>query len=188
MAYAPRARLWTVSAIDVPCVDIFDMTEHLRVSGLEEVAVIDGFIRAAQGMAEKRTQRLLTRRSVTLRLPGLPSGVMPVELPGGEVGTITSVTADGVAVTGSVAVGDSPALLLPATEWPIVTGEGYPVVIVYQAGFATVPEDIKAAVKLLAAELFERRSNGSEAAVSEVPLAAKALLDPWRIWPIRSCE
>lgn len=184
MAYAPRARIWTVPAIDVPCVEIFDMTEHLRVTGLEEAGVIESLIRAAQGMAEKRIQRLLTRRSTTLRLPGLPSGCMPVELPGGEVGTITSVTADGVAVTGTVAVGDSPALLLPAVEWPVVTGEGYPVVIVYQAGFAVVPEDIKVAVKMLAAEMFRRRSNSEDGTVSEVPLPAQDLLDPWRIRPI----
>ena len=95
MAYAPRERIWTVTAIDVPCIEIFDMTEHLRVTGLEETAVIDSLIRAAQGIAEKRTQRLLTRRSTTLRLPGLPVGCMPVELPGGEVGTITSVSPEG---------------------------------------------------------------------------------------------
>lgn len=184
MTYAPRSRVWSAAALTEACVDVAEMANHLRVTTTDEADVIDSLTRAAQGVAERRIQRLLTRRAVTLRLPGLPSGVCPVELPGGEVGTITSVTVDGVAVTGAVAVGDSPALLLPATEWPVVTGTGFPVVIVYQAGFAVVPDEIKVAIKMLAAEMFERRSHADVTGPVEVPVSAQFLLDPWRIRPV----
>jgi hypothetical protein len=110
--------------------------------------------------------------------------VVPVELPGGEVGSITSVTADDLSVSGVTFFGDSPAVLLPGAEWPVVTGKGYPVVVIYEAGFAICPPDLKAAIKILAAELFERRANSEEGPINEVPLSASVLIEPWRIRPI----
>ena len=184
MAYAPRNRVWSAAAVAAPCVPYSAMAEHLRIADNTEAALISGYTLAAQGMIERRTQRLLTRRTATLRLPGLPKGSDPVELPGGEVGSITSVTVDGNAVTGSTFAGDSPAILLPATDWPVVTGQGYPVQIVYTVGFAILPADLRAAVMLLAAELFERRANADATSLSEVPVSAQALMETWRIRPV----
>lgn len=184
MAYAPRNRVFAPAALATACVTTLEMRDHLRVTHLEEDMQITAMALAAHRIVERRTQRLLTRRSVTLSLPGLPSGNCPVELPGGEIGSITSVIVDGVAVTGSTFIGDSPALILPADEWPAVAGDGYPVVIVYQAGFTSTPDDLKAAVKLLAAELYERRANAEGGSLNEVPLSALYLMEPWRIRPI----
>jgi uncharacterized phiE125 gp8 family phage protein len=184
VTYAPRNRVWSAVAATGPCVTGPEMLAHLRLPDSSEAALVDGYTMAAQGMIERRIQRLLSRRTATLRLPGLPSGDCPVELPGGEIGAITSMTADGAAVTGTTFAGDSPALLRPATNWPIVTGQGYPVVIIYTVGFLTVPADLRAAVMLLAAELFERRANGTEGTMSEVPVSAQALMETWRIRPV----
>lgn len=184
MTYAPRNRVWSVAAPATLCVDVAEVRAQLRETTGFEDALVQSFAAAAQSVVEKRTQRLLTRRAATLRLPGLPSGNCPVELPGGEIGSITSVTADAVPVTGTTFVGDSPAILLPAVAWPAVTGEGYPVVIVYQAGFANVPDDLKVAVRMLAAEMFERRAHGDSEAISEVPVSAHFLMEPWRIRPV----
>lgn len=184
MAYRPKNRVFAPAALTSACVTTTELRDHFRVTSPDEDAQIGAMALAAHRIVERRTQRLLSRRSATLSLPGLPGGTCPVELPGGEVGSITSVTVDGVAVTGSTFIGDSPALLLPATDWPTVAGTGYPVVIVYQVGFTSAPEDLKAAVKLLAAELYERRSNADAESVSEVPLSAQYLMDPWRIRPI----
>lgn|GEM_PF-4074656 len=184
MAYAPRNRVWSAAPIAAPCVPYGNMANHLRVTDGSEATLISGYTLAAQTMIERRIQRLLTRRSATLRLPGLPAGNGAVELPGGEVGAVTSVTVDGVAVTGATVAGDSPALLLPASDWPVVTGQGYPVQVVYMVGFASLPADLRAAVMLLAADLFERRANSEAGAMSEVPLSAQALMESWRIRPI----
>ncbi len=184
MAYAPRNRVWSVAAPTTACVTLAEMQAQLRGLDGSESALIDSYILAAQGMVEKRIQRLLTRRAATLRLPGLPVGNCPGELPGGAVGSVTSMTADGAAVTGTTFLGDSPALLFPAVNWPVVTGEGYPVTIVYQVGFATAPADLKAAVMLLAADLFEHRANSEPGPLAEVPLSAQALMEAWRIRPI----
>lgn len=184
MNYAPKNRVWTIAALATPCVSLDAMREHLRFPDSLEDAVISGKIMAAQRAVEKYTQRLLTRRTVTLRLPSLPTGACPIELPGGEIGTVSGFTVDGVAVTGAQTFGDSPAVILPADEWPVPVGIVYPVQITYQAGFAVCPDDLKAAVMLLAAELFERRANAESASLSEVPVSAQYLMAPWRIRPV----
>jgi uncharacterized phiE125 gp8 family phage protein len=184
MSYRPRNRVFAPAALTTPCVDLSAMRDHLRYTGSEEDRTIQSLLRAAQLSVEKYTQRLLTRRAATLKLPGLPSGNCAVELPGGEVGSITSVTVDGSPLTGVQAFGDSPALALPDADWPAVAGTVYPVAIAYQVGFVAAPDDLQAAVKLIAAELFERRSNGNEGAISEVPISARCLMDPWRIRPL----
>lgn len=184
MTYRPRNRVFSPAALTTACVDLTLMRNHLRFPDTDEDDQIRAKLLAAQRSVEKFTQRLLTRRAITLSLPGLPSGTCPVELPGGEVASITSVTSDAVAVTGSTFIGDSPALLLPAADWPAVTGTGYPVVIVYQAGFATCPEDLQHAVMLLTSELFEQRRNAEFGNLNEVPISAQYLMAPWRIRPI----
>lgn len=184
MNYAPRNRVWSVAALTTPCVALQAMRGHLRVTDTSEDALISANIVAAQRVVERQTQRLLTRRSVTLKLPGLPSLFCPVELPGGEIGAITSVEADGIAVSGVTGFGDSPAVAMPASEWPTVTGDVYPVKFIYTAGFLSAPEDLKAAVMLIAAELFERRANAEGGVLNEVPISAQYLMAPWRIRPI----
>lgn len=184
MNYRPRNRVWSVAAIATPCVETSAVRDHVRVTAVGEDAEIAAMILAAQLQVEKFTGRLLTRRAVTLRLPGLPSGACPVELPGGEIGSLTSITVDGVALTGVQTFGDSPAVALPAADWPSVVGAVYPVTIIYQAGFATCPADLVHAVKLLVGDFYSWRSNAEESDVSEVPSSAKALMGPWRIRPI----
>ncbi len=183
MNYAPRNRVWSVAALTAPCVTLSAMRDHLRFPDTSEDALISAKLAAAQGHVERFTQRLLTRRAVTLKLPGLPSGRCPVELPLGEVGAITTFQADGVDVVGVTAFGDSPAVALPAADWPVVTGEVYPVTVAYTAGFLAAPEDLKAAVMLIAAELFERRANAEISSLNEVPLSAQMLMAPHRIMP-----
>lgn len=183
MSYAPRTRVWSVAALATPCVTISDARAHLRVTDLGEDAGISAMLLAAQTHVERYTQRLLTRRAATLWLPGLPAGACPVELPGGEVGTITSVTVDGAALAGATAYGDSPAVLTPESDWPAVQGATYPVQIVYQAGFADCPMDLQYAVLLIAADLYARRANSEEGALSVVPTSAEALMGSWRIRP-----
>lgn len=184
MNYAPRNRVWSVAALDQPCVDVGAVRSHVRVTDPGEDEDLTSMLLAAQAKVEKYTGRLLTRRAVTLRLPDLPTGNCPVELPGGEIGSLTSFTVDAVALLGVQTFGDSPAVALPVAEWPTVTGTVYPVTVVYQAGFATCPADLKQAIKLLVGDFYTWRGNSEEGSVTEVPMSAKALMDPWRIRPV----
>jgi hypothetical protein len=52
--------------------------------------------------------------------------------------------------------------------------------VTYTAGFATIPDDIIAAMKLIVGELFEKREN----TVKQLPTAAEWLLAPYKLWQI----
>lgn len=76
---------------------------------------------------------------------------------------------------------------MPMAAWPVAAGQGLPVVITYTAGYTTslgacpLPAPLKIAVMMTAAELFERRSNGTDTKTEEVPLGAKCLMEPFVI-------
>lgn len=183
MAYRPRTRIWTPAALSAGIVTLPDLKDHLRVTSNDEDAYITGLGVAATHAVERWTQRLLTVRAATLRLTGLPSGQCPVELPGGAVASVTTVTADAVAILGCTALGDSPALLIPGADWPVVTGEGYPVTIVYQAGLAIVPGDLSHAIKMIVADTYEMRASTVEGPANKALVSAEYLMAPHRIWP-----
>lgn len=183
MAYRPRDRIWQAAAATVPVVSLADLKSHCRIDHDEDDLLLPTYEAAAVSSVEAWTQRLLTPRAVTLRMSDLPCSLTSIELPGGAVSTLTSVIADGVTLTGATVVGHSPALLIPATDWPIVTGTGYPVTITYTAGYATVPPGLVHAVMMLAGHFYENR----EAVVlgvtaTAMPLAVEHLMMPHRIW------
>jgi len=184
MTYRPRNRVFTPVALSVSAVTLAEMKLHLRVDDTSEDTLIAAISIAATAAVESWTHRLLIQRQAVLNLPGLPIGLEPVELPGGAVASVASVVASGTTVTGAVVYGNSPALLAPATDWPVVTAEGYPVTITYTAGFTAVPEDLKAAVKLIAADLYERRGQSTEEAVNVVAISAEWLMARHRIQAI----
>ena len=182
MAYRPRTRVWSAAPLTAGAVALGAIKEHLRVTSNDEDATISAYGIAATAAVERWTQRLLIRREAVLRLRDLPSGQCPIELPGGVVGSITSVVADGVTITGAYAVGDSPALMIPDAGWPAVTGNGYPVVITYQVGFVTPPADLINAVKMICADMYETRQSMVEGASSKALVSAEWLMAPHRIW------
>lgn len=182
MAYRPRTRIWTPAALSAGIVSLVDLKDHLRVTGNDEDAYITGIGIAATYAVERWTQRLLTVRAATLKLTDLPCSQEPIELPGGTVASVTSVIADGVTITGCTALGDSPALLIPAADWPAVTGEGYPVTITYQVGLAAAPADLAHAVKMIVADMYDARSSTVEGPTSKAMVSAEYLMAPHRIW------
>jgi hypothetical protein len=116
-------------------------------------------------------------------LPSLPCARQPVELPGGIVTAVAGVTINGTAFDGCVAVWDSPALLVPPTDWPAVDLGGYPVTVTYTAGFQAPPADLLVAVKMICASLYEHRHNSAPNAQSPVPITAEYLMHKHRIAP-----
>lgn len=183
MAYRPRSRIVTSAALAAGVVPLDHLKDHLRVTDNTEDFLIGQYGYAATLAVERWTQRLLTSRQVVLKLQCLPSGQEPIELPGGAVSSITSVVADGVTITGGVALGISPAVLVPVADWPAVVGEGYPVTITYVAGFVAVPMDLQHAVKMLTAEMYERRANAVEGPINRAIVDAEYLMAQHRIWP-----
>lgn len=182
MAYRPRTRIWTPSALTTGAVSLPDLKDHLRVTSGAEDATIEAYGIAATAAVERWTQRIIAPREAVLSLQSLPSGKCPIELPGGSIISLTTVVADGVAITGCTTIGHSPALLLNPADWPTVTGDGYPVTITYQVGMASIPQDLIHAVKLLVAEMYERRANAVEGPLNHAIVSAEYLMTPHRIW------
>ncbi|MFA9232068.1 MAG: head-tail connector protein [Microgenomates group bacterium] len=182
MAYRPRTRIWTPAALSVGVVRSDDLKDHLRITSTSENSYVAAIGLAATSAVERWTQRLLTVRTAVLRLENLPTGQCPIELPGGAVASVTSVVADGVTITGCVALGESPAVLVPSADWPTVIGEGYPVVITYQVGLASVPGDLVQAIKMIAADMYTTRENVVDGPSSKAIISAEWLMAPHRIW------
>lgn len=68
-------------------------------------------------------------------------------------------------------------------SWPNTYEKPNAVRIRYTAGFgaaADVPEDIKQAILMLVAEMYEKRENG----VKQLPTAAEWMLAPYRLWSV----
>lgn len=183
MAYRPRARIWTLAPLTDGAVGLEDLKSHLRVTHSDEDALIMSYGMAATRRFEMDAQRVIEARQAVLLLPCLPSGVTPIELPGGNVVSVTSVIADGVAITGCTAVGHSPALLLPASDWPATTGSGYPVAITYQVGMTAIPQDITHAIMVAVAEMFAHREDVIEGQINSVPMNFASVAESYRIWP-----
>lgn len=199
----PRARL---EVADPPglAVSVAEMKAHRVVEHSADDALIATLIAAAVGHVERATNRLLTARAATLRLPDFPPrGDLAIALPGGRVAgpvTVGYVDATGAAQTLS---GDEvsllsstyaeSALLLDAGDvWPVVRPWGLSVTVEYIAGWAAVgsppdygaaiPPEMKTAVMMLAGEFYERRElSVAGASVAPALVGLETLLAPWRL-------
>lgn len=139
-----------------------------------------------------------------LSLPGTPvAGSVAfryaLRLPRGIVQSITSITyLDGAGTTQTmdpasyVLSADAwEATLTPApgSMWPVSLVHPEGAVVTYVAGYGdtadTVPQPIRAAIKLLLGHLYENRESvivsASRAVVADVPFTVDALLAPYRV-------
>jgi uncharacterized phiE125 gp8 family phage protein len=178
----------TVARLPRAAVTFADMAEHLRLDGTHEASLVDGYARAATATAEQRVNRLLVRRQVNIRAAALPDGKCPATIYGGQIGTVSAFTVDGEAVASDAyaVVGENPAALVPVDDWPSASLGGLPVSITYTAGYAEgdVPDDIRIAVMMLTADMFETRTQHIVGTSVSVNPAVDALLMPWRIMPV----
>lgn len=156
-------------------VSLIDIKDHLRIADTGSEVLLSHIGTAATAYVEKWTQRILSPRDAVLRLSSTPPNTQPIALPGGVVNSVTSVTVDGVEVTGLTIVGNAPALVYPAEEWPAPTSENFPVVLSYNVGYATVPAPLASAIKLYAQWLFDG---------TDTHAAIEANMLPYRIRPI----
>lgn len=184
MLWRPRHRVWTPAPSSQPVVPLAEMQAHLRVDGDSDWGVIASLEAAAVEAVERYTQRLLRARSCELLLPGLPGGRMPAELPGGMVSGAVVLEIEGHDAPGVTVAGHSPAAMVPDEPWPALAAGGWPVRVVYTAGFALLPADLVSAVKMIAAHLYERREAVSDSAAQKVPMGAEWLMRQHRIGPV----
>lgn len=179
-----------------------DLQEHLRAPvGGPDAALIGIYLQAAREAVEASTGRALMPQTWVLRLDEFPAAGGFIDLPYPPIISVTSVAitnpeGDAETLAGadyqlSAPSGPwaQPARLYPAAdgEWPEVAQDTRGAVrITYQAGYASaaeVPAALRAAVLLVAADLYENREASAVRVPEDIP-AVKRLLDPFRVWPL----
>ena len=174
-------------------VSLAEAKAHIRLSSDLEDALVGAVVKAARLHAEKITERAFVTQTLRLTLSA-SEGVPPLVLPYGPVQSVAAFEVFDLEGDAWVAA-DASAYALAgdrlvrseragAAAWPAAerTHDAYR--ITYVAGYgaaADVPADIKQAVLLLAADLYENRETmvGSGLVVTNMPLSAKVLLAPY---------
>ena len=124
-----------------------------------------------------------TRYPSAICLPVHPvTGVNSITYKDDNGATQTLATSAYVVVTSQ-----RPAFIVPATGtvWPVTYDHPEAVTISLDAGFASIPRDIVAAVKLRLGSLYENREDVLVAVQSSLlPMGSRALLGKHRLWPL----
>lgn len=190
-----------VNLVTGPLVEPVDLESariHLRVDAVTEDDVIDAMLTAAREHVESVTRRALLTQTWDYSLPGWPAGDA-IKLPFGNLQSVTSVkwkdddgtettltvTTDYLVETNGEACG---RIVLPyGGSWP--TGTLYPsnpITVRFVCGWTTpplVPYRLKAAIKMVCADLYEMRGEpvvGNMAVVENKTTAR--LLAPFVLW------
>lgn len=181
--------------ITAPASEPVTLTEakaHLRIDTTDDDALITSLIIAARSEAEKITRRALVNQTWELALDSFHC--REISLPFPRLQSVTSVKyvdVSGVEQTldtlmYQVDADSEPARIAPVygAFWPATMVQLNAVRIRYVAGYgaaaATVPDAIKAWIKVRVATLYENREGISSGNVSQTPFI-DGLLDEYRV-------
>lgn len=183
-AFPPGA--WPTAPIFPVSLD--DMKIHLRVIGDTDDFLIRDLILAATSWAEMFQRRFYISRAAYMYLDSFTDVIRPVYSPLVEVGSIKYIDSGNVLqlladTDYRVDTETAPGRIEPAwtMDWPQTIAVTNAVIIEYTAGYgaaADVPDDIKAAIKLLVGHWYEDRIPVEQLKYEQVPAAAISLL--WR--------
>ena len=149
--------------------------------------LLDAIVKAARGYCEDFTRRSFVTTVLTLSLDSFPAEIVLPRAPVQAVNTIKYLNTAGTQVTLDdslyrVDVTDEPTRITPAygCTWPSTYGVISAVEVEFDAGYGDaatdVPDGIRTAIKLLAAQWYENREASGPDSVKEAPLAVKSLL------------
>lgn len=181
-----------------PVVSVAEFKSFARIDHSLEDTLIEIFLAHAENYAEQITGRALTTTVYELSLEEFSARV--IRLPRPKLRDITSITyvnpsGDSIVLASSayeVDTSSEPARVRPVsgTNWPVTKCAFNAVLIRYSAGYGdadSVPQSIKSAIKLHAADMYEHRQTliASAGGLTEIPVASKAvdqLLLNQRVW------
>lgn len=170
-------------------VSISEAKEHLRVTDSNEDTLITSLIKVAREYCESYENRAYVIQTVTANYSSFGEKMfLPVNpvYNAGDSASITSISY--IDTSGNTQFLDSsyyeldsyscPAYVYPAygMSYPSVRSVPNAVTVEYDAGYVTVPERIKHAIKLILSHLYEHREENSEQVLTEIPFSAKCLL------------
>lgn len=175
-------------------VSLDEAKQHLCIGHDDDNDLITSQLSAARRACENHCRRTFIETTWRMSMDQFPvgSGAIVLERPPLiAVSSVTYLGPDGVRQTlaGSlyvVTTGSDPALIVPAygQAWPNCRCFVESVQVTYRAGYgsaaAAVPDDIRAAIKLLLGHLYlNRESVVTGTIATELPLTISSLLAPY---------
>lgn len=150
-----------------------DLKRHLRITSDDLDETLEPYLLAAVNAAENSIGSIIAMSEFMDRRRF--TSVIHLE---GPVVEVISVSLDGVEIAEEDYTLDGRILTISEEL------KGDSLTLAYKAGMPQVPFDIKAAVMLMAAKLF----NNPADSVEQLPSAAKNMLRPYRTWGIHDGE
>lgn len=185
---------WRVERTVAPTADVLTLTEvkdQLRIDGSTEDAYLERLIKAAIAHVEGPygIGVILASQEWALHLDNWP-GVIEIPLyPVQSVTSIEYLDEQGSSQTLDtsryrVDLVSNPARITREFNetWPSVRLVTNAITVNFEAGYSTIPEDLKAAMLMIIAHWYEQRESvviGTMA--SEVPQGAQAILNQYRV-------
>jgi hypothetical protein len=162
-------------------ITLAEAKEYARIDGFSEDALITSLIKMARVHCESYMGKSIVLKTVTIDSFTFPYQFqMPYGPLTNEANISKCVTIDENNVETPlqyrVNAGLFPKLFI------LGGAQSYKFKLVYTAGFTTVPEDIKLAIKMMVNTLYERREDFSDLQAIESPLGVKALLMPYKTY------
>ena len=148
-----------------------EFKSHIRMTSNDLDAELYAKLMAAVRHAEHHIGKVILRSEFVTTVPF--ASTLTLKAPGPVV---ESLEVDGVAVTGWSL--DGTTLYVPST----VTGTT--MTVTYEAGYTCIPWDMKAAILMHGASLF----NNPTDSVETLPKASQNLLRPYRSWGLDNGE
>lgn len=163
-------------------VTLAEVKDQARVTTTAEDNLLTSFWKAAEAAVEDELARSLLTQTWLLRLDRFPCWTLPLPRPGlVSVSTVQYVdgagvlqTLAGTEYTVDVADGEKKAgRIMPAygKVWPTTRDEPNAVRVTYIAGYssaANVPELIKTAIRMTAAEMYAHRERSAEQVLQQL--------------------
>ena len=186
-----RLRTQLVEILGDEPVTLPEMLLQLRVDTSEEDALIRAQVAAAREYAEGLQDRALVEARYLGWLDAVPTSPVEIPLAGDvEVEEVALIDVDGAEVVvpaeNYVLDGTSePALLFPRGDWPSAElREKGGVRVTYTVGprGGLVPQQVRAAIKLMAADLYEHREETLTGTIISRMPTARLQLGLNRLW------
>jgi uncharacterized phiE125 gp8 family phage protein len=188
LLYSPNNSSFTGYSIQFA--DVAPVTEPITLAEAKEYAKIDGstedtlitsLIKAARLHCESYMGKAIIRKTVTIDSFSFP---YQWQIPYGplvsssDITKVVTIDQNNVetALNYQVNIGSFPKIAITSGD------QSFKFKMIYVAGFTTVPEDIKLAIKMMVNTLYERREDFSDLQAIPSPLGVKALLMPYKTY------